>query len=100
MTMRHLYGTGPDDIAGYDTDRLRSEFLAEGLFRAGELNFVYTHVDRMILGGACPTAEPLIFGDGGEIGTEFFLSAREMGIANLGGAGSITVDRQTYRLGN
>ncbi len=31
-----------------------SEFLVDGLFRPGELNFVYTHVDRMILGGAMP----------------------------------------------
>ncbi|MFI0846127.1 5-dehydro-4-deoxy-D-glucuronate isomerase [Mesorhizobium sp. IMUNJ 23232] len=100
MTMRHLYGAGPGDIAAYDTDRLRAEFLVEGLFRPGELNFVYTHVDRMILGGACPTDAPLGFGDGGEIGTEHFLSAREMGIANLGGAGSVTVDGQKFRLEN
>jgi 4-deoxy-L-threo-5-hexosulose-uronate ketol-isomerase len=100
MSMRHLYGAGPGDIAGYDTDRLRAEFLVEGLFHPGELNFVYTHVDRMILGGACPTDAPLGFGDGGEIGTENFLSAREMGIANLGGAGSVTVDGQEFRLAN
>lgn len=100
MTMRHLYGAGPVDIATYDTDRLRGEFLVEGLFQPGELNFVYTHVDRMILGGACPTDAPLTFGGGNELGTEFFLSAREMGIANLGGAGSVTVDGQSWRLAN
>jgi 4-deoxy-L-threo-5-hexosulose-uronate ketol-isomerase len=98
MTMRHVYGASPADIAGYDTKRLRAEFLVEGLFRPGALSFVYTHIDRMILGGACPTEKPLSFGDGKEVGTEFFLSAREMGIANLGGAGRVTVDGQAFRL--
>jgi 4-deoxy-L-threo-5-hexosulose-uronate ketol-isomerase len=100
MTMRHIYGAAPADIAGYDTERLRVEFLVEGLFRPGELNFVYTHIDRLILGGACPTHEPLGFSSGAEIGTEFFLSAREMGIANLGGHGRVTVDGQAFSLGN
>ncbi|MEQ1949783.1 5-dehydro-4-deoxy-D-glucuronate isomerase [Mesorhizobium sp. CN2-181] len=100
MTMRHLYGAGPGDIAVYDTDRLRAEFLVEGLFQPGELNFVYTHVDRMILGGACPIDARLGFGDGRELGTAHFLSAREMGIANLGGPGSITIDGQNWRLAN
>jgi 4-deoxy-L-threo-5-hexosulose-uronate ketol-isomerase len=98
--MRHLYGAGPGDIAGYDTARLRVEFLVEGLFRPAELNFVYTHVDRMILGGAVPAGTPLSFGDGAEIGTEYFLSAREMGIANLGGPGRISVDNQLFALEN
>jgi 4-deoxy-L-threo-5-hexosulose-uronate ketol-isomerase len=100
MTMRVIYGAGPADIAGYDTTRLRSEFLVDGLFRTGQLNFVYTHIDRMILGGAWPTLTPLIFGAGTEVGTEFFFSAREMGIANLGGPGRITVDEQEFGLAN
>src|SRR5262249_16639917 len=86
--------------AGYDTARLRAEFLVEGLFRPGELNLVYTHIDRMILGGACPTDRPLSFGDGKAVGTEFFLSAREIGIANLGGAGRANIDGQVFRLPN
>lgn len=98
--MRQIYGTGPRDLAGYDTARLRAEFLIEGLFRPGELDFAYTHIDRMIVGGACPTGMPLRFGGGEDVGTEFFLSAREMGIANLGGAGRITVDGQSFALAN
>jgi 4-deoxy-L-threo-5-hexosulose-uronate ketol-isomerase len=100
MTMRVVYGASPADVAGYDTARLRAEFLVEGLFRAGHLNFVYTHIDRMILGGAWPTQMPLEFGAGAEVGTEFFFSEREMGIANLGGAGHVTVDGETFALAN
>ena len=56
MTMRVLYGAAPEDIAGYDTDRLRDDVPGRGLFEAGEVRFIYTHVDRLILGGAVPTA--------------------------------------------
>jgi len=96
--MRAIYGAAPADLAGYDTARLRSEYLVEGLFQQGELSFVYTHLDRMILGGAVPTETPLAFGAGADVGTEYLLSAREMGIANLGGAGSVTVDGQAFSL--
>ena len=100
MTMRVLYGVSPNDIKTFDNARLRAEFLIEGLYRPGHLEFAYTHVDRMIVGAATPAAEPLSFGDGAEIGTPLFFTAREMGVANLGGAGKITVDGETFALAN
>lgn len=100
MSMRVLHGASPDDIRHYDTDRLRAAFLVDNLFAPDELRFTYTHVDRLILGGAVPLRETLVFGSGDEIGTAYLLSAREMGIANLGGAGSITVDGQVFALAN
>ena len=100
MTMRVLYGVSPNDIKTFDTARLRAEFLIEGLYRPGHIEFAYTHVDRMIVGAATPAAEPLSFGDGAEIGTPLFFTAREMGVANLGGAGKITVDGETFALAN
>ncbi|MEB2844477.1 5-dehydro-4-deoxy-D-glucuronate isomerase [Rhizobiales bacterium RZME27] len=100
MTMKVLYGAGPDDIKTFDTARLRKEFLVEDLFRPGEVSFTYTHVDRLILGGAVPGLTALTFGSGEEIGTPYLLSAREMGIANLGGTGTITVDGQNFELEN
>jgi 4-deoxy-L-threo-5-hexosulose-uronate ketol-isomerase len=94
--MRVFYGASPADVPGMDTERLRAEFLVESLFRPGAIDFAYTHVDRMIVGGAVPLANPLLFGDGAEVGTEFFFTAREMGIANLGGGGAVTVDGQRF----
>jgi 4-deoxy-L-threo-5-hexosulose-uronate ketol-isomerase len=100
MTMRVLFGAGPGDIDGYGTERLRAEFLVERLFEPGRIAFAYTHVDRMIVGGACPTGEPLSFGDGADVGTPHLFTAREMGIANLGGAGTVSVDQQRFALAN
>ncbi|RWO53960.1 5-dehydro-4-deoxy-D-glucuronate isomerase [Mesorhizobium sp.] len=100
MTMRVLFGAGPGDIDGYGTERLRAEFLVERLFEPGRIASAYTHVDRMIVGGACPTGEPLSFGDGADVGTPHLFTAREMGIANLGGAGTVSVDQQRFALAN
>lgn len=100
MTMKVLYGAGPNDIKAYDTARLRAEFLMEDLFQADRVSFTYTHVDRLILGGAVPVSSTLSFGSGEDIGTPFLLSAREMGIANLGGTGVVSVDGKSYTLEN
>ncbi|UCI21651.1 5-dehydro-4-deoxy-D-glucuronate isomerase [Mesorhizobium sp. B2-1-8] len=98
--MRTLFGASPADIAGMDTERLRAEFLVDGLFRPGAIEFAYTHIDRMIVGGAVPLANPLLFGNGADVGTELFFTAREMGIANLGGNGTVTVDGARFALAN
>ncbi|WP_084438426.1 5-dehydro-4-deoxy-D-glucuronate isomerase [Shinella sp. HZN7] len=100
MTMKVLYGAAPDDVKGYDTQRLRDAFLMTDLFAADRVNFAYTHVDRLILGGAMPVETRLAFGSGEDIGTPYLLSAREMGIANLGGTGTIAVDGETFTLEN
>jgi len=100
MTMRTLYGAGPADIDHFDTTRLRAEFLVENLFQPGAIDFAYTHIDRMIVGGAVPTEKPLAFGNGADVGTPHFFTAREMGIANLGGAGTATVDGERFALAN
>ncbi|MDQ0995053.1 hypothetical protein QFZ34_000230 [Phyllobacterium ifriqiyense] len=100
MTMKVLYGAGPEDTKTFDTGRLRAEFLLEDLFQPDAVSFTYTHVDRLILGGAVPVTKQLVFGTGDDIGTPYLLSAREMGVANLGGSGTITVDGQSFTLEN
>lgn len=98
--MRTIYGASPGDISGMDTERLLAEFLVDGLFRPGAIEFVYTHIDRMIVGGAVPLANSLLFGHGADVGTELFFTAREMGIANLGGSGAVTVDGTRFAAAN
>ncbi|SIS61779.1 5-dehydro-4-deoxy-D-glucuronate isomerase [Paracoccus saliphilus] len=100
MPMLQRYGAGPDQVDGMKTTDLRANFMVEGLFAPGQIEFAYTHFDRMIVGGAVPLEQALEFGDGEDVGTEFFFTAREMGIANLGGAGWIEVDGERFALAN
>ena len=53
------YAAHPDDAKGYDTARLRRDFLVETLFAPDEVNMVYSLYDRMIVGGAMPVDEVL-----------------------------------------
>lgn len=64
---------------------------------------VYSHVDRMVTLGCMPTTETVPIDKGIDIwhnfGTQYFLERREIGIFNIGGAGTITVDGTVYELG-
>lgn len=87
----------PKDFEAYTTERTRSEFLIQNLFLPGQIRLVYSHFDRMIVGGACPN-QPLSLKGGKNLGTDFFLERREMGVINVGPPGTITVDGEKYSL--
>ncbi|MDR1567094.1 MAG: 5-dehydro-4-deoxy-D-glucuronate isomerase, partial [Streptococcaceae bacterium] len=89
------YTHSPLDIKHYSTEELRQEFLVEKLFVSGEINLTYTHNDRMIFGGVTPTNAPLEIVLNTELGVDYFLERRELGVINIGGAGKITIDGQT-----
>ncbi len=97
MDMR--YPSHPDKVQRFNTDELREEFLIEKLFVDDAITMVYSHIDRVIVGGAAPVGEPLkLTASMQEIGTTFFLERREIGIVNIGGTGSISVDGETFTL--
>ena len=90
--------SSPRDVKHYTTERLREEFLIQGLFVPGEIKLVYSHIDRIITGAAVPTkALKLTAGD--ELRAEYFLQRREMGVINIGGGGRIVIDGKEYAVG-
>lgn len=93
------YAAHPADAKGYDTERLRRDFLIERVFAADEVNMVYSMYDRMIVGGTMPVAETLRLEAIDPLKAPFFLTRREMGIFNVGGAGVVRVGGEDYRLG-
>lgn len=101
------WATGPDDAKHYTTDRLRKEYLVEKVFAPGEVNWTYSLYDRLLLGGAQPTATPLkltsieplrVDASKGTSGSHL-LDNRELGIINIGGEGTVTIDGKAYDLG-
>ncbi|HCJ41715.1 5-dehydro-4-deoxy-D-glucuronate isomerase [uncultured Ruminococcus sp.] len=98
MTLDIRYSNHPDDSKHYDTAELRKNYLIEKVFVADEIALTYSHQDRMIAGGAMPVKEELKLGSTKELGTEYFLERREMGIINVGGKGVITLDGTEYEL--
>ena len=90
--------SSPRDVKHYTTERLREEFLIQGLFPADEIKLVYSHIDRIITGTATPVAKKLELTAGDELRAEYFLQRRELGVINIGGAGRITVDGRVYEV--
>ena len=78
------YAAHPDDARGYDTERLRRDFLIERVFAADEVNMVYSMYDRMVVGGAMPVAERLPLEAIDPLKAPCFLHRREIGIFNVG----------------
>lgn len=90
----------PKDVKHYTTERLREEFLIPRLFFENDIKLVYSHIDRIITGGAMPVDQDLKLEAGAELRAEYFNQRRELGVINIGGAGKITVDGKVYHVGN
>ncbi|MFB5265349.1 5-dehydro-4-deoxy-D-glucuronate isomerase [Paenibacillus enshidis] len=97
--MENRHASHPNEVKAFDTERLRREYVIESLFVPGELKLVYSHVDRYIIGAAVPVQEAIeLKADSKTIGADTFLERREVGIINIGGPGTVTVDGSDYKL--
>ncbi len=96
------YSANQRDFKRYTTEEMRKEFLIEKLFVPDQVTAVYSHVDRMVTLGVMPVMEKVPVNKGIDVwkrfGTNFFLERREMGLFNLGGKGTVTVDGTVYEL--
>src|SRR5213592_5298013 len=82
-----------------NTEELRSSFLVANIFRPGEIALEIVDLDRVVIGGAMPTTAPLTLEAPADFLAEYFSERRELGVLNIGGAGSVTVDGETRALG-
>ncbi len=97
MEMR--YPVHQNQVERMTTEELRSHFLMRDLFQAGKLSLVYSHIDRVIVGGAVPLETAVALeADKHELAADYFLERREIGIINIGGSGKISVDGEAYTL--
>ena len=93
------YSTSPSSVETATTAELRDQFLAGDLFSTGEVNGVYTHDDRLVIGGAVPDSEQLELPAWDEVlGTPTHLTGRELGVVNVGQPGHVLVDGEKFEL--
>lgn len=78
------------------TDELRESFLVEQLMQADKITLVYSHYDRVIVGGVKPVNSAVTLETNEELKAEYFLERRELGIINVGGSGVVIADGVTY----
>ena len=77
---------------------LRETFLLEGMFNPGKIEFAYVDLDRTVIGSAVPTSAPLTLETYPELRADYFLERRELGVFNVGGVGTVTVDGKSFDL--
>jgi 4-deoxy-L-threo-5-hexosulose-uronate ketol-isomerase len=99
MKFNERYAVHPVDFKKYDTDRIRKEFLVEEVFVSDEICLTYSLYDRYVVGGAYPVNKKLALESFDSLKADHFLARREMGIINVGGAGKVVADGETFELG-
>ena len=92
------YSSHPLDFKGYDTNRLRSEFLVEKIFEQNKINLTYSNYDRFIIGGAQPVDITLELQPIDPMKARYFCERRELGIINIGGKGTVDLDGKLFNL--
>ncbi len=96
--MEIRFQNSPGETKKMTTGELRENFLMGGLMKDDEVNLIYSHYDRMIVGGARPVSKTIELPNDEELRADYFLQRRESGIINVGGKGSITAGDTRYDL--
>lgn len=97
--IENRYAVGPNEVKGFDTTQLRNEFLVNNLMQEDKIYWLYTHYERFMAGGAVPVNKILTLETVDALKAETFLHGRELGIINVGQAGTVTADGESYHLG-
>lgn len=98
LTVETRHAIDAETAKRFDTEALRRHFHVGGVFRPGEIRLIYTHYDRMIVGGAVPDGAPLVLDQVKEAGTASVLDRREMVVVNIGGEGAVTAAGETHAM--
>ncbi len=96
--MQIRFQNSPKEVKAMSTEELREHYLCESLMQDDAINYVYSHHDRMITGGAKPVQQSLLLRTHDELKADYFLERRELGIINVGGSGVVEADGIKYDL--
>lgn len=98
LTVETRHAIDPATAKTFDTEALRKHFHVGEMFQDGQIRLIYTHYDRMIIGGAVPGTGSLVLDHVAECGTPTILERREMVIVNIGEPGKVSADAE-YEMG-
>lgn len=99
--MEVRYSPDKEGFKKLTTEQLRKSFLIESLFVKNQIPMVYSDVDRSITGSAVPVGKTLkLTASKKEMAAKYFAERREIGIINIGGKGTITIDKKNYTMNN
>jgi 4-deoxy-L-threo-5-hexosulose-uronate ketol-isomerase len=96
--MEIRFQNSPKETKEMDTEQIRKNFLVQNLMQDDTVQLVYSHYDRVIIGGAKPVNKTILLPNHPELKADYFLERRELGIINVGAKGVVTADGKKYDL--
>ena len=94
--MQIRFQNSPKETASMNTEQLRQNFLVQNLMQDDTVQLVYSHYDRVIIGGVKPVNKIIVLPNHNELKADYFLQRRELGIINIGGDGIVIADGKEY----
>ncbi|MGA7343102.1 MAG: 5-dehydro-4-deoxy-D-glucuronate isomerase [Terracidiphilus sp.] len=82
------------------TEELRATFLLGALYEPGKIHLNYVDLDRAVVGFAAPLDTAVALETDTDLRAAFFTERREVGVLNIGGSGTVTVEGKSYALEN
>jgi len=96
--MELRFQNSPKEVKQMDTEELRQNFLCSGLMKDDDLQLIYFHYDRVIVGGVKPINLIVELENHPELRATYFLERRELGIINVGESGNVAADGEDFLL--
>ncbi len=96
--MEIRFQNSPKETMGMNTTQLRENFLLQNLMQEDKLQLVYSHYDRMIIGGVKPVNKTIQLSNHPELKAGYFLERREIGIINVGGDAVVIADGKEFAI--
>ncbi len=96
--MEIRFQNSPEETKQMDTEQLRKSFLVQSLMQDDTVRLMYSHYDRMIIGGIKPVTKTIQLPNHPELKADYFLERRELGIINVGAKGFVTADGKKHEL--
>lgn len=92
------YASNPASVKNYNTEELRNDFLIQNVLKQDKIDWTYSHYDRFMVAGVIPVQFAVSLETIDPLKASFFLERRELGIINIGGSGTVTVDDTVYSI--
>ncbi len=96
MEMR--FQSSPREVKTMNTEELRANFLVSEMMKPEEITWVYSHFDRVVVGGVKPGEQKIMLQNEEELKAEYFLQRRELGVINVGGDAIVEADGVPHEL--
>src|SRR5262245_36697319 len=96
--MEIRFHNSQEETKQMNTEQLRKNFLVSKLMQDDAIQLVYSHYDRMIIGGTKPVSKTIQLPNHPELRANYFLERREMGVINVGGPAAVIIGKKEYNL--